>query len=67
MSSTEREYTGLLSYALRDAIQIMELLKDMRDFGFPNDTSQVKLHCQVFEDNSGAMAKVHKYRHRTKH
>ena len=68
LSSTESEYTGL-SYALRDAIPIMELLKEMKKQGFPIETAQAKAHCQVFEDNSGAleMAKVHKYWPRTKH
>jgi Reverse transcriptase (RNA-dependent DNA polymerase) len=68
MSSTESEYTGL-SYALRDAIPIMELLKEMKGRGYPVETSQAKVHCRVFEDNSGAleMAKIHKYRPRTKH
>jgi len=68
MSSTESEYTGL-SYALRDAIPIMELLKEMKKLDFPIESSQAKVHCRVFEDNSGAleMAKVHKYRPRTKH
>ncbi len=68
MSSTESEYTGL-SYALRDAIPIMELFKEMKGMGFPIESSQAKVHCRVFEDNSGAleMAKVHKYRPRTKH
>jgi hypothetical protein len=68
MSSTESEYTGL-SYALRDAIPIMELLKEMKKRGYPIESSQAKVHCKVFEDNSGAleMAKIHKYRPRTKH
>jgi hypothetical protein len=68
LSSTESEYTGL-SYALRDAIPIMELLKEMKRFGYPIRTAEAKVHCRVFEDNSGAleMAKIHKYRPRTKH
>ena len=68
LSTTESEYTGL-SYALRDAIPIMELLKEMKLRGYPIATAQAKVHCRVFEDNSGAleMAKVHKYRPRTKH
>jgi hypothetical protein len=68
MSSTESEYTGL-SYALRDVIPIMELFKETKGMGFPIKSSQAKVHCRVFEDNSGAleMAKVHKYRPRTKH
>jgi hypothetical protein len=68
MSSTESEYTGL-SYALRDAIPIMELLKEMKRMDFPIRTAEAQVHCRVFEDNSGAleMAKIHKYRPRTKH
>ena len=68
LSSTESEYTGL-SYALRDAIPIMELLKEMKQMDYPVESSQAQVHCRVFEDNSGAleMAKVHKYRPRTKH
>jgi hypothetical protein len=68
LSSTESEYTGL-SHALREAIPIMETLKEMKQLGFPIQTSKSKVHCRVFEDNSGAleMAKIHKYRPRTKH
>jgi hypothetical protein len=68
LSTTESEYTGL-SYALRDAIPIMELLKEMKQFGYPIGTPQARVHCRVFEDNSGAleMAKTHKFRPRTKH
>ena len=68
LSSTESEYTGL-SYPLREAIPIMEMLKEMKQFGFPVNTSKSKVHCRVFEDNSGAleMARRHKYRPQTKH
>ena len=68
LSSTESEYTGL-SYALRDAIPIMQLLKEMKAMGFPIHTPKARVHCHVFEDNSGAleMARIHKYRPRTKH
>jgi hypothetical protein len=34
LSSTESEYTGL-SYALQEAILIMQLLKEMKTMGFP--------------------------------
>ena len=70
LSSTESEYTGL-SYALRTVIPIMRLLNELQRNGFQvaptNGTAAV--HCRVFEDNSGAleMAKVHKFRPRTKH
>ena len=68
LSSTESEYNGL-SYALRDAIPIMELLKEMKQNGFKVGSATSKVHCKVFEDNSGAleMAKIHKHRPRTKH
>jgi hypothetical protein len=68
LSSTESEYTRL-SYALRDAIQTMELLKEMKQLGFPVQSTTPAVHCKVFEDNSGALeiATTHKYRPRTKH
>jgi hypothetical protein len=68
LSSTESEYTGL-SYALREAIPIMELLKEMKQNDINVANHEAEIRCKVFEDNSGAleMAKVHKYRPRTKH
>lgn len=68
LSSTESEHTGL-SCALREAMPIMELLKEMEPHGVMVATTQASVKCRVFEDNSGAleMAKVHKYRPRTKH
>ena len=47
LSSTESEYTGL-SYALRDAIPIMELLKEMSQRGYPISSTQARVHCRVF-------------------
>lgn len=68
LSSTESEFTGL-SYALRDAIPIMNLLKEMKAKGLPMSMSKTKVHCRVFEDNSGALeiARIPKFRPRTKH
>jgi hypothetical protein len=68
LSSTESEYTGL-SYALRDAIPMMNLLEEMKEKGFPIDPDTPRVHCKVFEDNSGALAmgREYKYRPRTKH
>ena len=67
LSSTESEYTGL-SYALREAIPIMRLLREFKTRGFTTDEPTTKIHCKVYEDNSGAleMAKEYKYRPRTK-
>jgi hypothetical protein len=66
--STESEYTDL-SYALRDAIPMMELLKEMKKLQFPIRSTTPKVQCKVFEDNSGALeiATTHKFRPRTKH
>src|SRR6056300_397126 len=68
LSSTESEYTGL-SYALRDAIPIMRLFEEMIEYGIPIKSAKAEVHCRVFEDNTGALeiAKVHKFRPRTKH
>ena len=68
LSSTESEYYAL-STATRDVIPIMELAKEMKRYGFPVGTTKPKVHCKVFEDNSGALeiATVHKVRPRTKH
>ena len=62
LSSTESEYTGL-SYGLREVIPIIGLMKEMRKMNFPVPESTPKVHCKVFEDNSGAleMASMHKY------
>ena len=68
LSSTESEYTGL-SYALHEAIQLMTLLKDLKEQGFPVDQTKALIQCKVFEDNRVAieMATNHKWRPRTKH
>ena len=59
----------MLCYALREAIPIMGLIKEMVNLGYLEKYVDPKIYCQVYEDNSGAleMAKVHKYRPRTKH
>ena len=68
LSNTEADYTRLL-YALREAIPLMELLKEMRKKGFDVLDHKVKVHCRVFKDNFGSieMVVVHKWRPRTKH
>ena len=67
LSSTESEYTGL-SYALREAIPLMRLLQEMKHHKIVTDASPPRIHCRVYEDNSGAleMAREYKYRPRTK-
>jgi hypothetical protein len=70
LSSTEAEVIGL-SAAFRTAIPIVNMLGEMAELGFPILAKQreQKIHCKVFEDNSGALqiATVPKMRPRTKH
>ena len=68
LSSSESEFIGL-SDALREAIPIIELLKELTEAGFNIRGTKPSVHCSVFEDNSGAIeiAKVPKMRPRTKH
>jgi hypothetical protein len=68
MSSTESEYTGA-SYALREAMPIMDLLKEIKSHGTDIPSCEAKVHCRLYEDNSGALEilKKAKYRPRTRH
>ena len=68
LSSSESEFIAL-STALRDIIPAMNLLKEMHQRGWKVPGIQPKVHCRVFEDNSGAleMAVKEKFRPRTKH
>jgi hypothetical protein len=47
----------------------MHLLEELRSYGLQAKVTAPQVKCKVFEDNSGAleMARVHKYRPRTKH
>ncbi|KAL7563108.1 hypothetical protein ACA910_012292 [Epithemia clementina (nom. ined.)] len=67
LSTTEAEYLAL-STALRELIPLMELTKEVREHGIHLTQAQPKVHCKVFEDNSGAleMARLPKIRPRTK-
>ena len=68
LSTTEAEYTGL-SYALREAIPLIRLLKEMQSKRINITNKKCKIKCRVYEDNAGAieLAKNSKYRPRTKH
>jgi hypothetical protein len=48
------EITGL-SYSLRDAIPIMNLLREITKTGLSVTTSTTTVHCRVLEDNLGAV------------
>jgi len=47
----------------------MNLLKELKGRGFNINDKKTKVHCKVFEDNTGAIeiAREDKYRPRTKH
>jgi len=53
-SSTESKFIGL-STTLHATILIMELVKELKDQGYEMVSTQPMVHCQVFEDNSGAL------------
>ena len=68
LSTTEAELVGL-SQSLRTAIPIINILNEMKEYGFDVLPNSPTVHCKLFEDNSGALAiaKFPKMRPRTKH
>ena len=68
LSTTEAEYIAL-STSLRVVIPLMGILKEARENGLHITDIPPKIHCTVFEDNSGALelARQPKMRPRTKH
>jgi hypothetical protein len=68
LSSTEAEYIAM-SQALREVIPLMHILHEAVEHGVLQGMQRPRIHCKVFEDNSGALelAKVPKMRPRTKH
>ena len=68
LSTTEAEYIAL-STGLREVIPLMGILKEARENGLHVEDLPLKVHCTVFEDNSGALelARLPKMRPRTKH
>ena len=68
LSTTEAEYIAL-STSLREVIPLMGMLKEATEQGLRVKFLPPKVHCTVFEDNSGALelAKLPKMRPRTKH
>ena len=68
LSTTEAEYIAL-STSLREVIPLMGILKEARENGLQITDIPPKVHCTVFEDNSGALelARQPKMRPRTKH
>ena len=68
LSTTEAEYIAL-STSLREVIPLMGMLKEATEQGLQVNYLPPKVHCTVFEDNSGALelARLPKLRPRTKH
>ena len=68
MSTTEAEYIAL-STSLRENIPMMGMFQEAREHGLQVDYLPPKVHCTIFEDNSGALelARLPKIRPRTKH
>ena len=68
LSTTEAEYIAL-STSLREVIPLMGMLKEATEQGLRITFLPPKIHCTVFEDNSGALelARLPKMRPRTKH
>jgi hypothetical protein len=71
MSTTESEYLAI-STATREILPVMELVQEMSENGYNLLSPVPKVHCRVFEDNSGAVevassVRNPKMRPRTKH
>ena len=68
LSTTEAEYMAL-SMSLREVILLMGILKGASENGIQVKDIPPKVHCTVFEDNSGALehARLPKMHPRTKH
>ena len=69
LSTTEAEYNAL-SESLREVINLMQLMAETETrLRWKVGKEPPKVHCKVFEDNSGAleMARLPKMRPRTKH
>jgi len=68
LSTTEAELISL-STALRDAIPMMNLLREMKSEGILSEDYLPKVYCKAMEDNSGCteICRVWKMRPRTKH
>ena len=68
LSSTEAEYVAL-SQSLREAIPIMQLLEELKNRKIHIYSTEPKVYCKAFEDNSGALeiSRLPKIRPRTKH
>jgi len=51
LSITEAEYIAL-SQSMRDAIPIINIMKELKERGFNKSVTVLRIHCNAFEDNS---------------
>ena len=58
LSTTEAEYIAL-STACRELIPMLELMKEMFTYHIKSHPATLKIHCKVFEDNSGGLEMAH--------
>ena len=54
LSTMEAEYIAL-STASQELIPMLEITKEMRPYNIKSHPAMRKIHCKVFEDNSGAL------------
>ena len=54
LSTTEAEYVGMSS-TLQDTLPVVWLLEEVKQFGCTVHSATAKVHCRVFQDNSGAI------------
>ena len=68
LSTCESEYIAL-SQALRKTIPLIEIVREMKSYGYNVGATVPEVHCTLFEDNSGALtlANAPAMRPRTKH
>ena len=56
--TTEAKYIAL-STACQELIPMLELMKEMHSYDIKSHPARLKIHCKVFEDNSGALEMAH--------
>jgi hypothetical protein len=68
LSSNKVEYIAI-STAKREVIPLLRLIEEAKQHGLPINVNKSQVHCQIFQDNSGAleMARSPRIRPRTKH
>ena len=54
LSVTDAEYVTL-SQALHEVIPIMNLMKEMNNYGYNVENPVPKINCKAFKDNNGAL------------